>query len=663
MVIVNVTENAFSDYKFKLYNEFDYWIESLYSSVDNNNRVSIAVTSKAKSIDLYSHFTTNNTDKNILMITSSGVNLFTNGLFQHIDNVEIKQNVLMGLENYIIDNDIHVLIYSPSIKTGISINKSWFDYTYAMGKNMSVVEREFNQMLFRCRKLNKKQFHIYIAHKASPLKKYKTIEELKTIYLNNGIVCRNDSIITDKDIQITDADISYFNCNEAYLNMRMTNILETYTSNKAFLQEFILRMKYTHNCDVVYEMRKRKNELFENDMFDNAETRRTNTLLNLVNCEFINTEQYEEIKQKLNIQNEHNSVSNEDRLLFKKHSIFKNLNITTGADDEYSSLSSKNQRTFQCDLLKKFTSSDYMERFYTLQKVIYNENFGKKKQDINDVEINLYIDDTAVKKNKDIITKLIYETLPIDTELTNTQFNEFINGEIFQNLTHTLLIPYFQHLDKTDTYKLLYNHTINTNFSSKEAKLIYQCLNHFLHQINYKLRHLSENRNTTRPTDKMIISQLKNSVFTLPIVKTIKPIDTTRNFNQDNLIKSQSNISKNNPKNGGGFIYQEIELIDEYTKTGKLKKAPIKNVISKFEVFETYSGVYKPYKTYYTKSIDKMLKQIELNKKNGVSIDDLRINCIREFKLKLYNPTIVLKKEWIDNVCFIVDDEDDEDVL
>ena len=71
----------------------------------------------------------------------------------------------------------------------------------------------------------------------------------------------------------------------------------------------------------------------------------------------------------------------------------------------------------------------------------------------------------------------------------------------------------------------------------------------------------------------MIISQLKNSVFTLPIVKSNKIVDETRNFNQDNIIKSPTNISKINSKNGGGFVYQEIEPIDEYTKTGKLKKA------------------------------------------------------------------------------------------
>jgi hypothetical protein len=104
----------------------------------------------------------------------------------------------------------------------------------------------------------------------------------------------------------------------------------------------------------------------------------------------------------------------------------------------------------------------------------------------------------------------------MDTELTNTEFNAFINGDVFQNITQDLLIPYLKKLDITDTYKLLCSHNRENKFNKKETTLIFNCLNGLLNLVNYNIRYTSNAMNTSKPNDKLIISQVKNSVFTLP---------------------------------------------------------------------------------------------------------------------------------------------------
>jgi hypothetical protein len=207
------------------------------------------------------------------------------------------------------------------------------------------------------------------------------------VYINNAVICKNDSIVKTNHISVSDKDITHFDCDEKYLNMRATNFYEEYTSNKAFLQEFILRMKYTHGCNVIYRMEYDKDKSFENDMIDNAETRKEKELEELLQCPFISDEQYEEIRDRMKSQTENTScVTHIDRLLYKKHNLFKWLNIYQIKSQfskrqleedkiQFSVLKDKNNIQFQRELLDKFTTYKYKDRFDKLQKVIYDDNF------------------------------------------------------------------------------------------------------------------------------------------------------------------------------------------------------------------------------------------------------------------------------------------------
>jgi hypothetical protein len=155
------------------------------------------------------------------------------------------------------------------------------------------------------------------------------------------------------------------------------------------------------------------------------------------------------------------------------------------------------------------------------------------------------------------------------------------------------------------------------------------------------------------------MSQIKNSVFTLP--KKTKPIDTNRDFKQDNIIKKQSDVSIYNYKLGGGYVYREIDEILQYSKTGKLKKATIKNVLVEFKVYKTYCDTYRPYETTYSKSLDKMIKHIELNNSKNVSYKELYTDCLRDMMFYIYNPRIVHKLVVVEDkkTCNIVEQNDD----
>tara|TARA_R110000772_G_scaffold116_2_gene599 strand:- start:754 stop:5526 length:4773 start_codon:yes stop_codon:yes gene_type:complete len=94
----------------------------------------------------------------ILTISVDGAFIFNGG-----EKLEYnKENTIRDLEKFIIEHELDIFCYTPTIKTGISINDVYFDELYAFGSSGSILFTQMIQMLFRCRKLHNNKITLYL---------------------------------------------------------------------------------------------------------------------------------------------------------------------------------------------------------------------------------------------------------------------------------------------------------------------------------------------------------------------------------------------------------------------------------------------------------------------------------------------------------------------
>ena len=119
-------------------------------------------------------------NKTFLFMCSNLVVLVKNG-----ESISVEKDyVLNDIEKYLIDNKVDSFCYSPTIKTGISINKPIFNCCYAVHSVKSLIAEAFIQMIFRARILIDNEVNIIIQENFYRLPKIKTITETKNMFKN-----------------------------------------------------------------------------------------------------------------------------------------------------------------------------------------------------------------------------------------------------------------------------------------------------------------------------------------------------------------------------------------------------------------------------------------------------------------------------------------------
>ena len=92
------------------------------------------------------------------------------------------------MEDTLIRHNIDIFLFSPTIKTGVSVNAEYFDKCYAYGSSSSLCVREFFQMLFRFRNLKQKEINISFNSKFTRPKEYISTERISEILLNEPTI-------------------------------------------------------------------------------------------------------------------------------------------------------------------------------------------------------------------------------------------------------------------------------------------------------------------------------------------------------------------------------------------------------------------------------------------------------------------------------------------
>lgn len=342
---VYIDINNFEDYTFNQYLDYEYFKKKMIEDIKSNKRVIISSNSKN---ELDKHYTAiqllNNEMNTLKLLKIDGMGAYIDYKEQMKDNTyksikyvvnskelssnELKEHIkTYGMERFIIDNEINIFMYSPSVKTGLSINSEIFNSHYSIGKVGSVNSRTYLQMLFRARQLIDRQFHIFICG-GMKYKQKISIDKLGHIYQNISYTSNTKKYKTGI-FNVSNEDRMELDNNDTYFRFRMINKCENYNSLVRFNQEVITKLKIIHKLNHKYIIDCDLDMDYENQLQKATDMLLEDRLNMLVNTELITTEQFKWIKEtikqnrsktkdnRINIKQEQYNQYEKYKLLFK----------------------------------------------------------------------------------------------------------------------------------------------------------------------------------------------------------------------------------------------------------------------------------------------------------------------------------------------------------
>jgi hypothetical protein len=565
-----INTNNFKDYDFNIYTHKQVLFDNMIYDC-KTEKIIYPSSSKAHLKTIYNILIKKYPNKNILIYTADEV-LFNNSI-EPIKKIDIANNI----EDFILDNKIDVFLYSPSIKTGISINKNYFNKCYAYAHNKSICAREFIQMLFRARNLINKSINIAFNTSFRPIKPLVNKYNVKRYFINPLFLYKTLTIFENKTANITDELIEdNVNFEPNYLQMKLINTMENFNSNNLFTQEMILRLMYNHNIKLNYfnEFKPLDNDEIEIKLTDEDEL-----IDSFVKAPLIPINEYYDIKYN----SSHNKKYKYDWRAIKKaemiYVIFLIKGLTDNVHPNPELYDKINNKEFYLNMENNKSS-------YELITSINNKTVNDLKNDEKDnIEYlnskeNDEINKDVYKTGLQIIIIKLLNYLETDINnipfsITNKKFNTIVNNFKTNGFLNDLNI-YFTNY----TIKHYYNFDLLKNKNYKDyIKDIKTIISDLLKQINISFKYEGY-INTTRDYDKMIFKY--------------------NNFN-------------NNTKNYNGRLNENENIIN------------IENIVKSKNIFKDQTGkrVYKninyetEYYTYYKISLNKKTKLLSrtVNKK------------------------------------------------
>jgi len=232
--------NKWKEYKFNIYFKKYEMIKQILDDIKNGKNIAVACMSKTMAEQIAKYIETKIPNTKTLCIWSDVCKM--NG-----EDIEKSEAVKDNIECVIQENKIQVWIYSPSVKTGLSINTpNYFHKTFMITKQKkSCCGREALQMIFRTRDLIDKDINILLPK----LKHIVPSVSKKRAELHLTSNLRLSKITDDKPID-TDTNKIHFETKDFYKNIRVLNILEWYDSEYNLGHEVLRRLTKNHNIPV-----------------------------------------------------------------------------------------------------------------------------------------------------------------------------------------------------------------------------------------------------------------------------------------------------------------------------------------------------------------------------------------------------------------------------
>jgi hypothetical protein len=591
----DVKTNNFMDYSFNLILDSQSFINKILIEADTK-RLIIPSSSKSFNKRILCDINNRNKKLNILKVDGEDVIMIKDGVQSIINRLEMDR-----CEQFITDNKIDIFLYSPSIKTGVSLNVEYFEKCYGYGYNTSTCVREFIQMLFRARTLKAKEINICLNTSLTRIRQNVELDRvnhylLKPLQLFYTLNIFNGSY-GDHEKKVCDTT---FTIDKAFLEMKTINLHENYNSQTRYTQEFLTKIVYSHNIKINYI-----DEIIEIEEFvgdGEAIVLTDRTINEFVNCDLVNFE-------------EHGKLKENDWLKKQKYYLFKSLYYINGVTDSYDYDTEAYDKVNNDEFYIKYNDETIRKKYIKIKKII-----NKTIDDVK-IESDYFINEGHTVSNRlngreakiaeqtIIISvlealKINLNTLPI--KVTNTELNESITE--FNNSSMLIELRNYYKNFKLE-HKFIFEYE-NKNYINNMKKVIED----LLEKIDITFKYV--NKHTAGKNDKIIFN-FKHFETKKPSISEFKTVGNFAKIKEELVKKTRNTFTYEDSKN---CITKCYKTKDKYITDGG-------NVINYFNTYAVNINS-------FTKQLrDRIIPQSEL-------CENLQV----ETKLKDLHDTTILKE-------------------
>ena len=627
---IHALTDPFHDYKFNFIVDEKDLQTSINNSIFKNKKILIASSSKKYLNVLYNDLTVRFKDKVILKLCSEGVTI--NSLVKIT-----KEDFLNDMENIIIKYKVDVFLYSPSIKTGISINSEYFHSCYAYGHNKSVCSRELIQMLFRARSLKDKTINISLNSNISFARSFVTTNKIFNYIVSPVYLLQTFKIFEDRDTPTNKEPLDYseiIKYDDDFLKTKIINMYESYNSSTRFAQDFVIRMVYNHGIKLNYIGKvKAKYDDKKIDIEEEPDL----TIEEFVNTRLITTTEFIKLDKLKNA---------DDWQVKQKYKFFNHIYYIHGITHKLEYDVDVYDNINNADFYSKYLGSSVKSK-YILTKAVLDYNIEDYKMSMSDNITNNSMYDNKFtqyehKIGKEIITIKLLNEMSIDLNklpltMNNEEFNTMVSNFNYTGFQKELKYYY-------DNYTREHYHIFDIN-NTKYYKSMKIVIIELLGDAGISLKYI--NKHTTGKHDKFTISMNMFQSKQKQFIGRLKDIDVRV---PDKLVKKRNNA----------FVDSDTNAKVYPNKIKKYNDTVCNN--------NTY---YTRYLVKQTKAIKKISKVNELNTNNMNDNDVMLIVMnkkkevfleIMKYKQQQSRPRLITKKQYIENNIKLLNECDDMDV-
>jgi len=232
--IIKNTQNKYKDYKFNILLETDHFDTEINRCIENDKKCYIAFISRKNAKSYYDGLCSKYPTKRILFIDRVGIHR------SYTTSKARKLLYIEHLEQNILDDEVDIFIYTPTICVGTSINGDIFDCGFAYGISGVLIAQQFLQQLFRIRNLKDMTISILLENRCWGMYDF-----------NCSVALGLNKVLM---VEMKKEDFDAKNKNQYYIkNYKYYNLLgyinsKTINSEKSFGKELLYLMN-SHNLN------------------------------------------------------------------------------------------------------------------------------------------------------------------------------------------------------------------------------------------------------------------------------------------------------------------------------------------------------------------------------------------------------------------------------
>ena len=517
MMVIKNKQLAFQDINFKIMTNRNTAIEYLTDKVYGQcKKVAVASAAKVVIEGIVEAIRKKELENDsisiikILTVTQEGVYIIEGGVETKYD----KDDTLKDVETFIINNNIDLFCYSPTIKTGISINSSYFDITIGLGSKYSILYNEFLQMLFRQRKITGDEIVIYL--KETDFNNTSTNKDADRIRIEQHVkqeffnTLIKDSIVYSR----TECSDEYYQV-QTINNKNANNSRYNYVRNLLQLIQYH-ELKYDWIIDNTYEECEKIIKDYELSLGLALERLKEQKRQEWITTELLRYKKYSQLVL-LDKDERRDKLTDDEQKQYSKTSLvyglFKINNIVN------------NQIRIITDRTgsKQLDSSQFSQLQIIIDEIVsgcdndifYTKYIERRRSDNIFCIHSLFYDDadlpfTHTQEDDKTINKLCIQGLFTIFDLYDSETKIFTDRAVTNKQFKTLLaenIEFAATLYKT----IVHNKESQFNIKNKQhIKIIYHAIKETLSFVDVRVKY--ETANTIRDCDRFVITNTRPNV-------------------------------------------------------------------------------------------------------------------------------------------------------